>query len=300
MRIKHSTGRPLFDSYADEQYYNDIMRFSKIVTLSNDKIIELLKKYRYDNDIEARNTILENFGRYILAIAKYNQGNGVFLSDMVTEGFIALINAMNSFHLDAKNKFITYCGLFINHAIKEIIDIHRYPVKVPKNIRTEITNFKKFTSNLEQTLGNSVNFYNELQNYIDTKNVRIFNYHIHPHLYRPKNYAAKNTQKIWDEEDDNYEDKKSIPNDQQTNTDYKVEKSELYTDLKRILNNLLTTDERNIIVLYFGLGFDYPIQNIKDIAKKLALQVDYVKACKQKALEKLSSPKIKTILNKYL
>lgn len=112
--------------------------------LTTEKSVELIKKYRETGDINIRNQIVISYGNLVKCIAvsmrnmytKYAQ-----VDDIVNEGIISLINAINTYDFDKNVKFETYASLKIRGAI---IDFIRKQDFVPRSLR-------KFSKQLEST-----------------------------------------------------------------------------------------------------------------------------------------------------
>lgn len=109
-----------------------------------EKSVELIKSYKETGDINLRNQIVILYGNLVKCIAvsmrnmyiKYAE-----VDDIVNEGVILLINAINTFDFDKNVKFETYASLKIRGGI---IDFIRKQDFVPRNLR-------KFAKQLENT-----------------------------------------------------------------------------------------------------------------------------------------------------
>lgn len=112
--------------------------------LTTQNSVELIKKYHETGDKAIRNQIVVLYGNLVRCIAvsmrnmyiKYAQ-----VDDVVNEGIICLINAIDTFDFDKNVKFETYASLKIRGGI---IDFIRKQDFVPRNIR-------KFAKQLENT-----------------------------------------------------------------------------------------------------------------------------------------------------
>jgi len=112
--------------------------------LTIEKSVELIKKYKKTGDVNLRNQIVVLYGNLVKCIAismrnmyiKYAE-----VDDVVNEGVISLINAIETFDFDKNVKFETYASLKIRGGI---IDFIRKQDFVPRSIR-------KFAKQLEST-----------------------------------------------------------------------------------------------------------------------------------------------------
>ena len=93
-----------------EKYFNDISEYKP---LSREEEYELWLKYKYKNDIEARNKLVSANLKFVANIAKNYQGRGLSYSDLIAEGNIGLIKGLDNFDgkKDIKLSVIVYGGL---------------------------------------------------------------------------------------------------------------------------------------------------------------------------------------------
>ena len=102
-----------------EKYFNDISDYKP---LSREEEYELWRKYKYENDIEARNKLVSGNLKFVANIAKNYQGRGLSYSDLISEGNIGLIKAMDNFDGDKGFKLISYSVWWIKQSINEAIE----------------------------------------------------------------------------------------------------------------------------------------------------------------------------------
>ncbi len=109
------------------------MNYAEII--DEDKMIQQWKDYKANKSIEARNEIVLqyiNLVRKIVLRFKGSYSNFGQLDDMVNQGMIALIDAVEKFDPDMGNKFETFASLKIKGAV---IDFMRKQDWVPRNQR---------------------------------------------------------------------------------------------------------------------------------------------------------------------
>ena len=102
-----------------EKYFNDISDYKP---LSREDEYDLWYKYKHENDINARNKLVSANLKFVANIAKNYQGRGLSYSDLISEGNIGLIRALDNFDGDRGFKIISYSVWWIKQAIKEAID----------------------------------------------------------------------------------------------------------------------------------------------------------------------------------
>lgn len=101
--------------------------------LSTDAQRELLKKAQ-NNDEEARNKLVHSNLRFVISIAKKYSHSNISLDELIAEGNIGLIAAIEKFDLDQKNiSFISYASWWIRHFIMRLIQQSSSLVRLPIN-----------------------------------------------------------------------------------------------------------------------------------------------------------------------
>lgn len=98
-------------------YYNDLKRTKPMARAKEKRLLRLSKK----GNIKARNEILEANLRFVFDTAKRYSGRGVSMGDLISEGNMGLIKAIEKFDIDNDVKFISYAVWWIRHSMLEAI-----------------------------------------------------------------------------------------------------------------------------------------------------------------------------------
>ena len=98
-------------------YYNEL---KKCVPLDANAERELLIKSK-SGDISARNKIVESNLRFVFDIARGFRGRGVSMSDLISEGNIGLMKAIDRFDMSKDVKFITYAVFWVKERMMSSI-----------------------------------------------------------------------------------------------------------------------------------------------------------------------------------
>ncbi|MBF0931852.1 MAG: RNA polymerase sigma factor RpoD/SigA [candidate division SR1 bacterium] len=130
-------------------YFNDI---SKIPLLNYEEEKEVARRIK-KGDEEAKKKLIESNLRLVISIAKRYLGSRLTFSDLIQEGNIGLIKAIEKFDPDKEFKFSTYATWWIKQSItKAIADMTRH-VRIPVHLIDEINSYNKTYQLLFQKLG---------------------------------------------------------------------------------------------------------------------------------------------------
>ena len=89
--------------------------------LSHEEEYELWKKYKYEGDMKARDKLISSNLKFVASIAKQYQGRGLSYADLIAEGNIGLIKALDKFDGERGFKVISYSVWWIKQTILEAL-----------------------------------------------------------------------------------------------------------------------------------------------------------------------------------
>ena len=127
------------DDEVIDYYLNEI---KKIPLLTPSEELELAKKAK-NGDISAKEKIVKSNLRFVITIAKKYQNHGLDLEDLISEGNIGLLNAIEKFEPSKGYKFISYAVWWIRQSILRAISDKGRMIRIPVNKTLEITKIKK-------------------------------------------------------------------------------------------------------------------------------------------------------------
>ena len=126
------TGGQLADATADalQLFLSEVSRWP---LLSAHEEVELAKRLERGDEGAKRRMINSNL-RLVISIAKRYQGQGLPLLDLIQEGIIGLIRAVEKFDYRKGFKFSTYATWWIRQAIQRGIAAHARTIRIPIHV----------------------------------------------------------------------------------------------------------------------------------------------------------------------
>lgn len=255
---------------ADEtinRYFKDV---KKSEGLSIDKEIELAIKIQ-QGDTKAIDELVESNLKFVVTIAKDYQGQGLPLTDLISEGNYGLIKAAYKFDHTKGFKFISYAVWWIRQAILQSLNDNARIIRLPTNVVNKIQQVRKdiekfeFLNEREPVLGEEVNDKGDKFRKVATGSI-ILNDKINEEGDELHELIEDTTFK----QDDNY---------YAMDADVKIE-------LDKILS-VLDEREREIIECYFGVNVEGEPMTLETIGERFKLSKERIRQIKEKAIRKL-------------
>ena len=99
-------------------YFDEVAGYKP---LSHEEEYELWKKYKYEGDMKARDKLISANLKFVASIAKQYQGRGLSYADLIAEGNIGLMKALDKFDGERGFKVISYSVWWIRQTILEAL-----------------------------------------------------------------------------------------------------------------------------------------------------------------------------------
>ena len=265
-----------------------LKEIGQVPLLEADKEHELAERMM-NGDEHAKNTIVQANLRLVVSIAKKHVGKGMAFLDLIQEGNLGLMKAVDKFDYSKGFKFSTYATWWIRQAITRAIADQARTVRIPVHMVETIHKVSRVSRNLLQELGREPTP-EEIAEAIGMTPEKVrdtMKYALEPvSLETP----------IGEEEDSHLGD--FIPDeDSPAPSD-----AASYTLLKEQLNEVLhtlTPREEQVLKLRFGL-LDGKTRTLEEVGMAFKITRERIRQIEAKALRKLRHPSRSRRLRDYL
>ena len=232
-----------------------------------------------DGDEEAKKQLAEANLRLVVSVAKRYVGRGMQFLDLIQEGNLGLIKAVDKFDYRKGFKFSTYATWWIRQAITRAIADQARTIRIPVHMVETINKLVRVNRQLLQELGR------EPRNDEIAKAMGISEEKVREIIKIAQEPVSLETP-IGEEEDSHLGD--FIPDDDAPAPDSMT----TYAMLKKQLNEVLSTltpREEKVLRLRFGLD-DGKTRTLEDVGKEFNVTRERIRQIEAKALRKLRHP----------
>ena len=265
-----------------------LKEIGKVPLLSADEEIELAKKME-QGDEDAKKRLAEANLRLVVSIAKRYVGRGMLFLDLIQEGNLGLIKAVEKFDYRKGYKFSTYATWWIRQAITRAIADQARTIRIPVHMVETINKLIRVSRQLLQELGREPTpeeIAEEMK--LPVERVR--------EILKISQEPVSLETPIGEEEDSHLgdfiqDDNVPVPSD-----------AAAFTLLKEQLVEVLSTltdREQKVLRLRFGLD-DGRARTLEEVGKEFNVTRERIRQIEAKALRKLRHPSRSRKLKDYL
>jgi len=273
-------------SIALKAYFKDL---KSVELLSGGEQTELAIKAK-SGDKLALNKLVQSNLRFVVTVAKEYQYSNIPLEDLISEGNIGLIKAVDKFDETKKIRFISYAVWWIRQSIIQSIYENGSIVRLPVN-RININNKINKTKDILFKELNREPTSKEISDFSDVCEIDIIN------SFNDCNFFVELENSCSEDSKSTFSD--YLEGDEFNNIQKKINKDAASYEINTVLSGL-NKRESKILKMYFGLETGQEM-NLREIGEELDLTNERVRQIKDFALKKLRTYgkcyKLKEFLN---
>ena len=245
--------------------------------LSPDEEKELARRIAA-GDREARDHMVRANLRLVVNIARNYVGKGLALQDLIEEGNLGLLRAVEGFDPNVGTRFSTYASYWIKQSIKRALVNTAKPIRIPAYMMELLSKWRRAAAELQEELGRPPTT-EEIARTLDLpkkklaivkKAIKVYN--LVPQTDQPENG--------WSLGEMLMDERTRAPDVEMVEAD----------NLTLVLSRLEEMDKREATVLRMRFGLnDSPPKTLKEIGESLGLTRERVRQIENEALGKLSA-----------
>ena len=265
-----------------------LKEIGRIPLLSFEEELELAKRV-LENDEEAKQKLAESNLRLVVSIAKKYVGRGMLFLDLIQEGNMGLIKAVEKFDYKKGYKFSTYATWWIRQAITRAIADQARTIRIPVHMVETINKLIRTSRHLLQILGREPTP-EEIAEEMEIPVEKVME--IQKIAQDPVSLETP----IGEEDDSHLGD--FIPDDESP----APHDSAAYTLLKEQLEEVMSTltpREAKVLKLRFGLE-DGKARTLEEVGREFQVTRERIRQIEAKALRKLRHPSRSKRLKDYM
>ena len=278
----------IIDSNVDDSVKIYLKDIGKVPLLTADQEIELAKRME-EGDEEAKHILSEANLRLVVSIAKRYVGRGMQFLDLIQEGNLGLMKAVEKFDYTKGFKFSTYATWWIRQAITRAIADQARTIRIPVHMVETINKQVRATRQLLQKLGREPSA-EEIAAYLGCSVERV------REIQKIAQDPVSLETPIGEEEDSHLGD--FIPDEDVPAPAEAAAFSMLKEQLVEVLDTL-TEREQKVLKLRFGLD-DGRARTLEEVGKEFDVTRERIRQIEAKALRKLRHPSRSKKLKDYL
>ena len=255
----------------DETISNYFKEVRKSVLVTPEEEIKLAIRIQ-KGDEKAKDELVKANLKFVISIAKEYQGQGLSLSDLISEGNLGLVRAATRYDHTKGFRFISYAVWWIKEAILKSLNDNSRIIRLPANVIKKLSDLRKEVDKFESKNGRPATDSDLVDEDGET-------------LEAPKTPSCTSLNDVINEDGDELycllEDNNSTTEKEIFSQEDKIKK-----EIKNILSKL-DPREKEVLECYFGINKEYDGMTLEAIGEKYNLTKERIRQIKEKAIRRI-------------
>jgi len=269
----HDEALPADERNSMRTYLQEIGQFSLLTPAQEVELANRIKK----GDKAARDQMISANLRLVVKIAHDYNNFGLPLSDLISEGNIGLIKAVERFDPEKGGKLSTYAAWWIKQSIKRALANQGKAIRLPVHLVDKIAKMRKISAELAEELGRDPTD-DELSQVLEIPVSKIAHYK--SVSVRPTSLDAP----VGDQDDTAFGE--IIGDEQAVNPFESLREKSIFNDINQMIADELDDREEKIIRMRFGLDGDAPM-TLEEVGEAFDITRERVRQLQNIALTKM-------------
>lgn len=276
---KNATQEQLLEGVASTDPIREYLKEIGSIPLLTQEQEQDLAKCKSEGDAEAGKKLVEANLRLVVSIAKRYTGRGMSFLDLVQEGNIGLMKAVEKFDYTKGYRLSTYATWWVKQSVTRALADQSRTIRLPVHMVEAVNRIRKAQRALAVKLGREPSN-EEIGKEVGMSEKRV------TELMQSSGDTVSLETPVGDEDGSNLGD--FVADDSNASTEEKAESVFLREEIEQMLQGL-NPREREVIILRFGLESGHPL-TLEEVGKRFKVTRERIRQIETAALRKLRNP----------
>ncbi len=276
---KNATQEQLLEGVASTDPIREYLKEIGSIPLLTQEQEQDLAKRKSEGDAEAGKKLVEANLRLVVSIAKRYTGRGMSFLDLVQEGNIGLMKAVEKFDYTKGYRLSTYATWWVKQSVTRALADQSRTIRLPVHMIEAVNRIRKAQRALAVKLGREPSN-EEIGKEVGMSEKRV------TELMQSSGDTVSLETPVGDEDGSNLGD--FVADDSNASTEEKAESVFLREEIEQMLQGL-NPREREVIILRFGLESGHPL-TLEEVGKRFKVTRERIRQIETAALRKLRNP----------
>ena len=276
---KNATQEQLLEGVASTDPIREYLKEIGSIPLLTQEQEQDLAKRKSEGDAEAGKKLVEANLRLVVSIAKRYTGRGMSFLDLVQEGNIGLMKAVEKFDYTKGYRLSTYATWWVKQSVTRALADQSRTIRLPVHMVEAVNRIRKAQRALAVKIGREPSN-EEIGKEVGMSEKRV------TELMQSSGDTVSLETPVGDEDGSNLGD--FVADDSNASTEEKAESVFLREEIEQMLQGL-NPREREVIILRFGLESGHPL-TLEEVGKRFKVTRERIRQIETAALRKLRNP----------